>query len=65
MSTIREVAALAGVSISTVSRVMNNDETYKITDETRDRVWKAIVDLNYKAPASRRKAEPAEPSEPL
>ena len=62
MSTIREVAALAGVSISTVSRVMNNDETYKITDETRDRVWKAIVDLNYKAPASRRKAEPAEPS---
>ena len=46
MSTIREVAALAGVSISTVSRVMNNDETYKITDETRDRVWKAIVDLN-------------------
>ncbi len=60
MSTIREVAALAGVSISTVSRVMNNDETYKITDETRDRVWKAIVDLDYKAPASRRKAEPSE-----
>ncbi len=60
MSTIREVATLAGVSISTVSRVMNNDETYKITDETRDRVWKAIVDLNYKAPASRRKTEPSE-----
>ena len=60
MSTIREVAALAGVSISTVSRVMNNDETYKITDETRDRVWKAIVDLNYKAPASRRKTAPSE-----
>ena len=60
MSTIRDVAALAGVSISTVSRVMNKDETYKITDETRDRVWKAIVDLNYKAPASRRKAGPSE-----
>ena len=55
MSTIREVAALAGVSIATVSRVMNNDNTYKITDETRDRVWKAIVELNYKAAASRRK----------
>ena len=55
MSTIREVAAYAGVSIATVSRVMNNDTTYKMTDETRDRVWKAIVDLNYKAPASRRK----------
>ena len=59
MSTIREVAALAEVSISTVSRVMNNDTTYKITDETRDRVWKAIVELDYKAPASRRKAEHA------
>ncbi len=56
MSTIREVAALAGVSISTVSRVMNNDSTYKITEETRDRVWKAIVDLNYKAPASSRRS---------
>ena len=64
MSTIREVAALAGVSISTVSRVMNNDETYKITDETRDRVWKAIVDLNYKAPASRHKAERSESPAP-
>ena len=53
MSTIREVAALAGVSISTVSRVMNNDTTYKMTEETRDKVWRAIVELNYKAPASR------------
>lgn len=53
MSTIREVAALAGVSISTVSRVMNNDTTYKMTDETRDKVWRAIVELDYKAPASR------------
>ena len=46
MSTIRDVAAHAGVSIATVSRVMNNDTTYKITEETRDRVWKAIVELN-------------------
>ncbi|MBO7729036.1 MAG: LacI family DNA-binding transcriptional regulator, partial [Oscillospiraceae bacterium] len=60
MSTIRDVAAHAGVSIATVSRVMNNDTTYKITEETRDRVWKAIVELNYKAAASRRKAASAE-----
>ena len=60
MSTIREVAALAGVSIATVSRVINNDTTYKMTDETRDRVWRAIIDLNYKAPASRRKPAPSE-----
>ena len=60
MSTIREVAAHAGVSIATVSRVVNNDTTYKMTDETRDRVWKAIVELNYKAPASRRRSVPEE-----
>ena len=46
MSTIREVAAHAGVSIATVSRVMNNDTTYKMTGETRDRVWKAIVEIS-------------------
>ena len=60
MSTIREVAALAGVSIATVSRVINNDTTYKMTDETRDRVWRAILELDYKAPASRRKPSSSE-----
>ncbi len=52
MSTIREVAALANVSIATVSRVLNNDMTYKMTPETRERVWKAITELDYKAPIS-------------
>ena len=60
MSTIREVAARAGVSIATVSRVINNDTTYKMTDETRDRVWRAILELNYKAPASRHKPSTTE-----
>lgn len=60
MSTIREVAALAGVSISTVSRVINNDTTYKMTDETRDKVWRAIIELNYKAPASRHRTSTPE-----
>lgn len=54
MSTIRDVANLAKVSIATVSRVLNNDTQYKMTDETRARVWKAVTDLNYtvKSPAS-------------
>ena len=51
MSTIREVAKLADVSVATVSRVINNDNKYKMTDETRARVWQAITQLNYKAKA--------------
>lgn len=49
MSTIREVANLANVSVATVSRVLNNDTKYKMTEETRSRVWKAVTDLNYTA----------------
>lgn len=52
MSNIRDVAALAGVSPATVSRVINHDTVYKMTDETRERVWKAIAELNYKAHTS-------------
>lgn len=47
MSTIREVAKYANVSIATVSRVLNNDNKYKMTDETRKRVLDAVKQLNY------------------
>jgi LacI family transcriptional regulator len=54
MSTIREVAALANVSAATVSRVLNHDTKYKMTNETIERVWKAVAELGYKAPTSSR-----------
>ena len=54
MSTIRDVAALANVSAATVSRVINHDTKYKMTEETVERVWKAVAELNYKAPTSSR-----------
>ncbi len=47
MATIREVAKRAGVSIASVSRVMNNDSKYKMTDETRLRIETAIRELDY------------------
>lgn len=55
MSTIREVAALAGVSTATVSRVVNHDTTYKLTDATKEKVWQAVAQLNYKATTPPRK----------
>jgi LacI family transcriptional regulator len=45
MSTVRDVAKLAGVAPITVSRVVNNFPGVKI--ETRERVNKAIADLHY------------------
>lgn len=44
--TINDVAALAGVSKRTVSRVINNSE--KVNDKTRARVQKVIEELNFK-----------------
>lgn len=46
MITINDVAAEAGVSITTVSRVVNNN--YPVKNETRIRIEKAIEKLNYK-----------------
>lgn len=45
MVTIEEVAKLAGVSVATVSRVLNNSETVK--PATAKRVSEAIRSLNY------------------
>lgn len=51
MSNIREVAKAAGVSTATVSRVINHETEGRMTEETKERVWAAIAELGYKAPA--------------
>jgi DNA-binding LacI/PurR family transcriptional regulator len=45
MATIRDVAQLAGVSISTVSRVLNGYP--RISEDAKRSVFNAIEDLNY------------------
>lgn len=45
MSTIKDIAKLAGVSITTVSRVLNNHPYVK--DEKRRKVLQVIEELNY------------------
>jgi LacI family transcriptional regulator len=46
--TMSEVAARAGVSRATVSRLLNNKtSTIKITDATKQRVYEAIEELGY------------------
>lgn len=48
--TIKDVAKLAGVSPSTVSRVCNGNPA--ISKETRERVQKAIAELGYELPSA-------------
>lgn len=45
MSTIRDVAKAAGVSIATVSRVFNNSDL--VTRETAEKVWRIANELDY------------------
>lgn len=47
MSTMKDVARLAGVSLGTVSNVLNNRAS--VRQENRERVLKAVEEINFKA----------------
>ena len=51
-TTIKDVARVAGVSFKTVSRVVNNGAN--VRDELRQRVFRAMEELNYKPNLSAR-----------
>lgn len=46
MATIYQVSELAGVSLATVSRVLNNNA--RVSDKTRDKVLAAMKELGYR-----------------
>jgi LacI family transcriptional regulator len=52
MSTIKDVARIAGVSIATVSRVVNNGP--KVGKKTREKVTQVMIDLGYTPNANAR-----------
>ncbi|MBE6054434.1 MAG: LacI family DNA-binding transcriptional regulator [Clostridium sartagoforme] len=47
MATIKDIANEAGVSISTVSRILNFDKTLNVTEETRKKVLSIAEEMNY------------------
>ena len=47
MATLADIAKLAGVSISTVSRVLNKDETLSVTEDTRHRILTIADEIGY------------------
>jgi len=47
MVTIKDIAIASAVSIATVSRVLNFDETLNVTDATKQRIFEMAESLNY------------------
>lgn len=47
MATLRDIAKKANVSPATVSRVLNNDLTLSVADQTRANILKIATDLKY------------------
>lgn len=54
MATIKDIAQEAGVSAATVSRVLNNDVTLAVSEETRTRIFSIAEQLQYKPSRLRR-----------
>lgn len=53
MVTLKDVAAKTGVSIATVSRVLNKDTTLGISASRKQEILDVVRDLNYKSPRKR------------
>ncbi|CAH0437178.1 Conserved hypothetical protein [Clostridium neonatale] len=47
MATIKDIASIVGVSISTVSRVLNFDDTLNVSNTTREKILKVADELDY------------------
>ena len=56
MATIKDVAAMANVSMTTVSRVLNRDKAIAVTPEVRLKIFEAARKLDYRSPRQRKAA---------
>ncbi|MDT2757211.1 LacI family DNA-binding transcriptional regulator [Enterococcus asini] len=54
MASIRDIAKMAGVSAASVSRILNEDPTFSINEQTRIRVIEIANRLNYSVKQNKR-----------
>ncbi len=59
MATLKEIAQKAGVSLSTVSRVLNDDPSISVKEQTRQAIFEIAAQLQYKSVRSRKGHQPA------
>lgn len=57
MATIKEIAKHVGVSPATVSRVLNNDSSIMVREETREKIFRVAKELGYRTVYERRAVE--------
>lgn len=62
MATIKDIAEQASVSTATVSRILNNDPTLSVSEDTRKRVIEIVNELNYK-PLRKKTVKTEKPTE--
>lgn len=48
MATLKEIAKVVGVSVGTVSRVLNNDTSISVGDETKIKIFNTAEEMQYK-----------------
>ncbi|WP_419882956.1 LacI family DNA-binding transcriptional regulator [Peribacillus sp. B-H-3] len=48
MATLKDIAKKAGVSIATVSRVLNDDDSLSVAADTRDRILSITDEMDYR-----------------
>ncbi|WP_238650352.1 substrate-binding domain-containing protein [Paenibacillus piscarius] len=60
MATIKDIAREAGVSAATVSRVLNNDPSLAVSEDTRSRVFAVAGKLGYKPSRVRQRKRESE-----
>lgn len=54
MATLKELAEYTGFSVTTISRILNDDPTMNASEETRKAILEAAGKLNYQSTRSRR-----------
>ena len=57
MATIRDIAQRAGVSASTVSRVLNMDPTLSVSDETKEKIFCVAEEMEYTSKKTKKTKE--------
>lgn len=55
MATLKDIAERVGVSVSTVSRVINSDSSRHVNTETKNKIWKVVQELGYEPNESARR----------